>query len=148
MCLSPMLSSFFLRSHIISKTLYLDIYLASPLIVDCIGVIHCPITIAYILFLFSCSALCNVYQCIYSVLSPIFSVCRFSSLCLMLNLQACVLYLNPWPVPPDQSLCTKRLLYVWNSSKYNYWIFTKLVPGKYVSSFSESKHNILYIYSV
>ena len=102
----------FFSSHITSKTLDLEMYPGSPLIFYCSDGIHCQITIAYILFLFYCSALCNVYQCIYSVLSPIFSVCRFSSLCLMLNLQACVLYLNPWPVPPDQSLCKERLLYV------------------------------------
>ena len=79
----------FLSSHITSKTLGLESYLLFPLIVDCIYGIHCPITIVYILFLFSW--MISYLSRYFSALSPTFSVWGVYSLRFMLNIQPFVL---------------------------------------------------------
>ena len=99
-----------LSIHITSKTLDLEMYLESPLIIYCSDGLHFPITIAYIFFCFF--SLCTLCKDISSGLSPTFSVWRVSSLRILLIIHACVFPQNPCLGLPYQLLCTQRLLHV------------------------------------
>ena len=112
-----------LRSHTTLKTLYFEMYLASSLIVDCSDGLHCTINIAQILSLFYCM-MSSLSSYLLSFISHVFcldgifysSYIEYSGMCIDSK---------PWLVPSNQSICTKGLLHVWSSSKYNYWIFHK-----------------------
>ena len=87
---------------------------------------------------------CPLCQGIYSVLSPTFSFWRVSFIHILLNLQACVLPLNPLSTVTmliRSSACMKLL-------KYNSWSCHGTFSRLLFYSFYESRHNNTSIFGV